>query len=71
MRLSGIFKALDGGHLDGAVFGSDRAAAKKRAADRETVKSRIPRLSRGWRGAVRSATRDAQGQDISDPDPDT
>ena len=43
MKKTSIFKALDGGHLDGALFGSHMKGTKK---GEQHAQSEPPRLSR-------------------------
>ena len=46
MRKMSIFTAMDGGHLDAALFGAKKVRPKEVAKGGGKVRSRISRLSR-------------------------
>jgi hypothetical protein len=57
-RKSGIFNALEGGHLDAALFGADASKAKSVGETARTDKPTLPRRSRlGWRGKTSATER--------------
>ena len=54
MRKKSIFTAMDGGHLDAALFGAKKVRPKETAKGGGKVRSRITRLSRLGRKPVSS-----------------
>ena len=68
MKFRSVFKALDGGHLDSALFGAHVKGVKEGSIHAKSEPTRLSRRQRGWlgrKGAAKSG-RDTRRKADSD-----